>query len=148
MRPALWKAVATQLKFTNPEYRLTAVDDFNARISLQGSKARVRAFYQPREGEVPGEGTVSLTLNAQKEIGAITYFLSEQKRFAKKLRAPLHFTQRIEQGRKIDLGEADFTFKADIISWHDKDLIDRLSVFYADSAHTLFALHAEIITAG
>ena len=55
MRPALWKAVADHLKKHEAAYRLTARDDFNARVVLKGSKALVRAFYQPREGDVPGE---------------------------------------------------------------------------------------------
>jgi len=148
MRPALWKAVADHLKIHDPAYRLTARDDFNARASLKGSTAVVRGFYQPREGDVPGEATVTLTLDAQSELGAIAAFLSDQKRYAKKLPSTLHFSQELSSRRPGGLGEARLTFKANVISWHDAKHIDRLSLFYADSAHALFQLHAELVTAG
>jgi hypothetical protein len=35
-----------------------------------------------------------------------------------------------------------------VVSWHDAKLIERLSLFYADSAHALFQLHIELMTAG
>ena len=148
MRPALWKAVADHLKKRAPAYRLTARDDFNARASLKGSTAIVRGFYQPREGDVPGEATVTLTLDAQSELGAIAAFLSDQKRYAKKLPSTLHFSQELSHRRRDGLGEARLTFKANVVSWHDAKLIERLSLFYADSAHALFRLHAELIAAG
>jgi hypothetical protein len=148
MRPALWKAVADHLKKHDHPYRLTAKDDFNARVMLKGSKALVRAFYQPREGDVPGEATISLTLDGQSEIGAIAAFLSNQKRYAKKLPSTLHFSQELSRRRPGGLGEARLTFKANVVSWHDTKLIERLSVFYADSAHALFQLHIELMTAG
>ena len=128
MRPALWKAVAENLKAHDAAYRLTARDDFNARATLKGSTALVRAFYQPREGDVPGEATVHLTLDGQSQLGAIAAFLSDQKRYAKKLPSTLHFSQEL--------------------SGHDSKLIERLSVFYADSFHALFQLHAELTEAG
>lgn len=148
MRPALWKAVADHLKQREAAYRLTAKDDFNARVVLKGSKALVRAFYQPREGDVPGEATISLTLDGQSEIGAIAAFLSNQKRYAKKLPSTLHFSQELSHRRPGGLGEARLTFKANVVSWHDTKLIERLSLFYADSAHALFLLHEELMTAG
>jgi len=148
MRPALWKAVADHLKPHEAAYRLTAKDDFNARVVLKGSKALVRAFYQPREGDVPGEATISLTLDGQSEIGAIAAFLSNQKRYAKKLPSTLHFSQELSHRRPGGLGEARLTFKANVVSWHDTKLIERLSLFYADSAHALFQLHNELMTAG
>ena len=82
MRPALWKAVADHLKQHEQPYRLTARDDFNARVVLKGSKALIRAFYQPREGDVPGEATISLTLDGQSEIGAIAAFFAMSNRLA------------------------------------------------------------------
>ena len=148
MRPALWKAVADHLKKHDPAYRLTARDDFNARATLKGSTAIIRGFYQPREGDVPGEATVTLTLDAQSELGAIAAFLSDQKRYAKKLPSTLHFSQELSQRRRDGLGEARLTFKANVVSWHDAKLIERLSLFYASSAHALFQLHAELMTAG
>jgi hypothetical protein len=148
MRPALWKAVADHLKTHEQPYRLTAKDDFNARVALKGSTALVRAFYQPREGDVPGEATISLTLDGQSEIGAIAAFLSNQKRYAKKLPATLHFSQELSNRRPGGLGEARLTFKANVVSWHDAKLIERLSLFYADNAHALFQLHRELMTAG
>lgn len=148
MRPALWKAVADHLKKHEQPYRLTAKDDFNARVVLKGSKALVRAFYQPREGDVPGEATISLTLDGQSEIGAIAAFLSNQKRYAKKLPSTLHFSQELSSRRPGGLGEARLTFKANVVSWHDTKLIERLSLFYADSAHALFLLHHDLMTAG
>lgn len=148
MRPALWKAVASHLKPHDPAYRLTARDDFNARASLKGSKAMIRAFYQPREGDVPGEATIALTLDGQSEIGAIAAFLSNQKRYAKKLPSTLHFSQELSARKPEGLGEARLTFKANVVSWHDEKLIARLSQFYADSAHALFQLHSELMTAG
>jgi len=147
MRPALWKAVAEHLKKTEPAYRLTARDDFNARVVLKGSTALIRAFYQPREGDVAGEATVYLTLDGQSEIGAIAAFLADQKRYAKKLPAALHFSQELSQRKPEGLGEARLTFKAGVVSWHDDNLIKRLSVFYADSVHALFQLHAQLMTA-
>lgn len=148
MRPALWKAAADRLKAHAQSYRLTARDDFNARIVLKGSKALVRAFYQPREGDVPGEATMSLTLDGQSEIGAIAAFLSNQKRYAKKLPSTLFFSQELSHRRPGGLGEARLTFKANVVSWHDAKLIERLSQFYADSAHALFQLHRELTAAG
>jgi hypothetical protein len=35
-----------------------------------------------------------------------------------------------------------------VVSWHDAKLIERLSLFYADSAHALFQLHHDLMTAG
>jgi hypothetical protein len=102
MRPALWKAVADHLKTHEAAYRLTARDDFNARVALKGSKALIRAFYQPREGDVPGEATISLTLDGQSEIGAIAAFLSNQKRYAKKLPSTLHFSQELSHDRTME----------------------------------------------
>ncbi len=148
MRPALWKAVADKLKVLSPAYRLTARDDFNARVALKGSAAVVRAFYQPREGEVPGEATVTLSLDGQSQLGAIAAFLSDQKRYAKKLPATLHFSQELSSRRPEGLGRACLTFKANVVSWHDQALIERLSGFYADSFHALFQLHAELMTTG
>jgi hypothetical protein len=148
MRPALWKAVAERLKQHDAAYRLTARDDFNARVTLKGSTALVRAFYQPREGDVPGEATVHLTLDGQSQIGAIAAFLSDQKRYAKKLPSTLHFSQELSARKPQGLGEARLTFKANVVSWHDTKLIDRLSLFYADSALALFQLHNELMTAG
>jgi hypothetical protein len=148
MRPALWKAVAEHLKKHGQPYRLTARDDFNARVALKGSTALIRGFYQPREGDVPGEATVFLTLDGQSEIGAIAAFLANQKRYAKKLPSTLFFSQELSHRRPGGLGEARLTFKANVVSWHDAKLIERLSLFYADSAHALFQLHAELMTAG
>ena len=148
MRPALWKAVAERLKQHDAAYSLTARDDFNARVTLKGSTALVRAFYQPREGDVPGEATVHLTLDGQSQIGAIAAFLSDQKRYAKKLPSTLHFSQELSARKPQGLGEARLTFKANVVSWHDTKLIDRLSLFYADSALALFQLHNELMPAG
>jgi hypothetical protein len=142
MRPALWKAVAENLKAHDAAYRLTARDDFNARVTLKGSTALVRAFYQPREG------TVHLTLDGQSQLGAIAAFLSDQKRYAKKLPSTLHFSQELSARKPEGLGEARLTFKANVVSWHDTKLIERLGVFYADSFHALFQLHNELMTAG
>jgi len=147
MRPALWKAVAENLKAHDAAYRLTARDDFNARVTLKGSKALVRAFYQPREGDVPGEATVHLTLDGQSQLGAIAAFLSDQKRYAKKLPSTLHFSQELSARKPEGLGEARLTFKANVVSWHDTKLIERLGVFYADSFHALFQLHRELTAA-
>ncbi len=148
MRPALWKAVAENLKAHDAAYRLTARDDFNARATLKGSTALVRAFYQPREGDVPGEATVHLTLDGQSQLGAIAAFLSDQKRYAKKLPSTLHFSQELSARKPEGLGEARLTFKANVVSWHDSKLIERLGVFYADRFHALFQLHAELTEAG
>jgi len=148
MRPALWKAVATHLKKQGHPYRLTARDDFNARVQFTGSAALIRAFYQPREGDVPGEATVSLTLDGQSEIGAIAAFLANQKRYAKKLPSTLYFSQELSHRRPGGLGEARLTFKANVVSWHDAKLIERISLFYADNAQALCQLHAELTTAG
>jgi len=148
MRPALWKAVAERLKQHDASYRLTARDDFNARVTLKGSTALIRAFYQPREGDVPGEATVHLTLDGQSQLGAIAAFLSDQKRYAKKLPSTLHFSQELSARKPEGLGEARLTFKANVVSWHDTKLIDRLSLFYAESALALFQLHNELMTAG
>lgn len=148
MRPALWKAVSERLKVHDAAYRLTARDDFNARVKLPGSSALVRAFYQPREGDVPGEATVALTLDGQSQLGAIAAFLSDQKRYAKKLPSTLHFSQELSARKPEGLGEARLTFKANVVSWHDSKLIERLSAFYADSFLALFQLHAELSTAG
>ena len=148
MRPALWKAVAENLKAHDAAYRLTARDDFNARATLKGSTALVRAFYQPREGDVPGEATVNLTLDGQSQLGAIAAFLSDQKRYAKKLPSTLHFSQELSARKPEGLGEARLTFKANVVSWHDSKLIERLGVFYAESFHALFQLHAELTEAG
>jgi hypothetical protein len=147
MRPALWKAVAAHLKQSGSTYRLTAKDDFNARATLKGSTAVIRAFYQPREGDVAGEATVHLSLDGQSEIGAIAAFLSNQKRFAKKLPSTLYFSQELSRRKPDGLGEARLTFKANVVSWHDTKLIERLSLFYADSIRALFQLHAELMTA-
>ena len=148
MRPALWKAVAERLKQQDAAYRLTARDDFNARVTIKSSTALIRAFYQPREGDVPGEATVHLTLDGQSQLGAIAAFLSDQKRYAKKLPSTLHFSQELSARKPEGLGEARLTFKANVVSWHDTKLIDRLSLFYADSALALFQLHTELMTAG
>jgi hypothetical protein len=148
MRPALWKAVAERLKQHDAAYRLTARDDFNARVTIKSSTALIRAFYQPREGDVPGEATVHLTLDGQSQLGAIAAFLSDQKRYAKKLPSTLHFSQELSARKPEGLGEARLTFKANVVSWHDTKLIDRLSLFYADSALALFQLHTELMTAG
>ena len=148
MRPALWKAVAERLKQHDAAYRLTARDDFNARVTIKSSTALIRAFYQPREGDVPGEATVHLTLDGQSQLGAIAAFLSDQKRYAKKLPSTLHFSQELSARKPEGLGEARLTFKANVVSWHDTQLIDRLSLFYADSALALFQLHTELMTAG
>jgi hypothetical protein len=142
MRPALWKAVAENLKAHDAAYRLTARDDFNARVTLKGSTALVRAFYQPREGDVPGEATVHLTLDGQSQLGAIAAFLSD-----KKLPSTLHFSQELSARKPEGLGEARLTFKANVVSWHDSKLIERLSLFYADSFHALFQLHRELTAA-
>jgi hypothetical protein len=148
MRPALWTAVADKLKTHEVAYRLTARDDFNARASLKESSAVIRAFYQPREGDVPGEATVTLSLDGQSQLGAIAAFLSDQKRYAKKLPSTLHFSQELSSRRPEGLGRACLTFKANVVSWHDPALIERLGGFYADSIHALFQLHAELMTAG
>ena len=147
MRPALWKAVAGHLKAHDAAYRLTARDDFNARVTLKDSSALVRAFYQPREGDVPGEATVHLTLDGQSQLGAIAAFLSAQKKYAKKLPSTLHFSQELSARKPEGLGEARLTFKANVVSWHDSKLIERLSLFYADSFHALFQLHRELTAA-
>ncbi len=148
MRPALWKAVAAHLKKLGQPYRLTVRDDFNARVQFKGSTALIRAFYQPREGDVPGEATISLTLDGQSEIGAIAAFLANQKRYAKKLPATLYFSQELSHRRPGGLGEARLTFKANVVSWHDAKLIGRLSLFYADNAHALCQLHRDLMTTG
>jgi hypothetical protein len=146
MRPALWKAVADRLKQQEPTHALTARDDFNARIKAQAGPTLVRCFYQPREGDVPGEATVSLTLDGRTEIAAIAAFLADQKRFARKLPSTLYFTQELSERRPGGLGEARLTFKANVVSWHDAKLIERLSGFYADGAVALFRLRAELMT--
>lgn len=145
MRPALWQAVAAELKKTHPDCRLTAEDDFNARIKAKDSSARIRAFYQPREGDVPGEASVWLSLDGDKELGAIAHYLSEQERYAKTLRFPLHFSQQMSARHGDKLGEATLAFKASVVSWHGSDFIDRVTGFYAESARDLIALHADLI---
>ena len=148
MRPALWQAVADNLKESHPDLRLVAKDDFNATLRAKGSTARLGLFYQPREGDVPGEATVHLTLDGQSQLGAIAAFLSDQKKYAKKLPSTLHFSQELSARKPEGLGEARLTFKANVVSWHDSKLIERLGVFYADSFHALFQLHAELTEAG
>ena len=148
MRPALWKAVDAHLKKLGQPYRLTVRDDFNARVQFKGSTALIHAFYQPREGDVPGEAMISLTLDGQSEIGAIAAFLANQKRYAKKLPATLYFSQELSHRRPGGLGEARLTFKANVVSWHDAKLIERLSLFYADNAHALCQLHRDLTAAG
>ena len=44
------------------------------------------------------------------DIGAIAAFLSNQKRYAKKLPSTLHFSQELSQRRPGGLGEARLTF--------------------------------------
>ena len=145
MRPALWQAVAAELKKTNPDCRLTAEDDFNARIKAKDSSARIRAFYQPREGDVPGEARIWLSLDGDKELEAIAHYLTEQERYAKTFKFPLHFSQELSTRRGDTLGEALLAFKASVVSWHGTDLIDRVTGFYAESARDLIALHADLI---
>lgn len=145
MRPALWQAVAAKLKQTNPECRLTAVDDFNARIKAKDSSARIRAFYQPREGDVPGEARIWLSFDGDKELELIAHYLTEQDRYAKNFKHPLHFSQILSPQRGNRLGEALMCFKASVVSWHGTELIERVSGFYAEAARDLVNLHAELI---
>lgn len=144
MRPALWQAVAAELKTTHPDCRLTAVDDFNARIKARDSTARIRAFYQPREGDVAGEARIWLSLDGQTELDAIAHYISEQETYAKRLKYPLHFSQELAQHLPDGLGEATLSFKASVVSWHSADFISRVSGFYADSVRDLIALHADL----
>jgi len=144
MTPALWQAVIARLKIIYPSARLTAVDDFNARIKVKDSKAKLRAFYQPREGDVPGEAKVWLSFNGQTELGAISSFVIEQERYAKSFKFPLHFNQKISKRLPDGLGEATLTFKAGVVSWHNDELIQRIASFYAESIGTLLNLHAEL----
>ena len=81
MRPALWQAVADNLRESHPDLRLVAKDDFNATLRAKGSTARLGLFYQPREGDVPGEGHAFLLLDGRTEMGAIAPFLAEQEGF-------------------------------------------------------------------
>ena len=145
MRPALWQAVADNLKDSHPDLRLVAKDDFNATIRAKGSTARIGFFYQPREGDVPGEGQVSLLLDGRTEMGAIAYFLSEQETFAKELEQPIHFQQTIDDAKAESLGEARISLQATVVTAHGGELVDRISVWYANGARALLRLHGRII---
>ncbi len=145
MRPALWQAVADNLKESHPDLRLVAKDDFNATLRAKGSTARLALFYQPREGEVPGEGQVSLTLDGRTEMGAIAHFLAEQESFAKELAQPVHFRQTIDDAKAESLGEATISLQATAVTAHGDELIDRISVWYANGARALLRLHGRII---
>jgi hypothetical protein len=145
MRPALWQAVAENLKESHPDLKLVTKDDFNATIRAKGSTARISLFYQPREGDVPGEGHASLTLDGRTELGAISYFLAEQEALAKELEQPIHFQQVIEDAAAEALGEARISLQATVVSRHGDDLIDRISVWYANAARSLLRLHGRII---
>jgi hypothetical protein len=145
MRPALWQAVADNLKESHPDLRLVAKDDFNATLRAKGSTARLGLFYQPREGDVPGEGHVFLTLDGRTEMGAIAYFLSEQESFAKELAQPVHFQQTIDDAKAESLGEARISLQATVVTAHGSELVDRISVWYANGARALLRLHGRII---
>jgi hypothetical protein len=145
MRPALWKAVADNLKESHPDLKLVAKDDFNATLRAKGSTARLGLFYQPREGDVPGEGHASLTLDGRSEMGAIAYFLAEQATLAKELAQPIHFQQTIDDARAESLGAARISLQATVVSRHGDELVDRISVWYANAARSLLRLHGRII---
>ena len=144
MRPALWQAVAARLKVLRPTARLVASDHFNARVSLPGSSARLRMFYQPREGEVPGEARVWLTFDGERELDAVAQYIESQDRLAKTAPHPLHFSQRIEQDKPDGLGEATLGFQTGVVSWHGDALIDRFARYYAEGADALLRLHSEL----
>ncbi len=144
MRPALWQAVAERLKVLRPAARLVAADHFNARVTLPGSSARLRLFYQPREGEVPGEARVWLTFDGQRELDAVAQYLESQEQLAKTAPHPLHFHQQIEQDRPDGLGEATLGFQTGVVSWHGDELIARFAGYYAEGADALFRLHSEL----
>jgi hypothetical protein len=145
MRPALWQAVADNLKDSHPDVRLIAKDDFNATLRARGSTARLGLFYQPREGDVPGEGHAFLLLDGRTEIGAIAFFLSEQETFAKELEQPIHFQQTIDDAKAESLGEARISLQATVVTAHGGELVDRISVWYANGARALLQLHGRII---
>jgi hypothetical protein len=100
---------------------------------------------QPREGDVPGEGQVSLLLDGRTEMGAIAYFLSEQETFAKELEQPIHFQQTIDDAKAESLGEARISLQATVVTAHGGELVDRISVWYANGARALLRLHGRII---
>ena len=145
MRPALWQAVADNLKESHPDLRLVAKDDFNATLRAKGSTARLGLFYQPREGDVPGEGHAFLVLDGRTEIGAIAFFLAEQETFARELEQPIHFRQTIDDAKAESLGEARISLQATVVTAHGGELVDRISVWYANAARALLQLHGRII---
>lgn len=144
MRPALWQAVAERLKVLRPTARLVAADHFNARVSLPGSSARLRMFYQPREGEVPGEARVWLTFEGARELEAVAQYVDAQDRLAKTAPHPLHFSQRIGKDRPDAVVEATLGFQTGVVSWHDDELIVRFAGYYAEGADALLSLHSEL----
>ncbi len=144
MRPALWQAVAERLKALRPAARLVASDHFNARVTLPGSSARLRMFYQPREGEVPGEARVWLTFEGARELGAVAQYVESQDRLAKDAPRPLHFSQRVEKDRPNALVEATLGFQTGVVSWHGDELIARFAGYYAEGADALLSLHSEL----
>jgi hypothetical protein len=144
MRPALWQAVAERLKALRPSARLVATDHFNARVSLPGSTARLRLFYQPREGEVPGEARVWLTFDGTRELDTVAQYIEEQERLAKSAPHPLHFSQSIPKDDPGGVGDATLGFQTGVVSWHRDEMIARFAGYYAEGVDALLRVHSEL----
>ncbi len=144
MRPALWQAVAERLKALRPTARLVATDHFNARVTLPGSTARLRLFYQPREGEVPGEARVWLTFDGERELDVVAEYIERKERLAESAPHPLHFSQRLDPDDPGGVGDATLGFQTGVVTWHGDELIGRFADYYAEGADALLSLHSEL----
>jgi hypothetical protein len=61
------------------------------------------------------------------------------------LAQPVHFQQTIDDAKAESLGEARISLQATVVTAHGGELVDRISVWYANGARALLQLHGRII---
>lgn len=143
-QPALWKAVIAELAEKGCPYKLKVIDDFNAQVILKKTLVQLHAFYQPREGKVPGEGRVWLNLEGPTKISALAFFCAEKERIAQHVKQTLHMKHALSPSLPIEESEATISVNASVVSNHNDDLIQRISIWYAASIASMLWLHQEI----
>jgi len=143
-RHPLWTAINAQLKEAGSPAKLRALDGFRAKAKLQDDWCTLYASYQPREGRIAGYLRFELVAEGPEAMTVVANFLRDEERLLKKVKQKLVFEHVLDPELPPECSEATLKLEAQIVSWHNTDLIDRLAPWAAEAIAALLWIHTEI----
>ncbi len=143
-RHPLWTAINAQLKVAGSPAKLRALDGLRAKAKLQDDWCTLYASYQPREGRIAGYLRFELVAEGPEAMTVVANFLRDEERLLKKVKQKLVFEHVLDPELPPECSEATLKLEAQIVSWHNTDLIDRLAPWAAEAIAALLWIHTEI----